>query len=181
MDGVIQVTLDPRFTRLLQKQNDLQAFLLAKKVNELDPPEMAQFFTTQAFAAVAEIVEVADETHWKPWSVRPDGEDFVVSKTRYTGELADVFIFFMNMMLVGDVTMTELAQAVEAKQEKNVQRWLSGYNAKTTKCRGCGRSFDDEDVKCYAAVSAEETGSLPVFAFCAEKERFIDAEGNPVQ
>jgi len=179
-DAVISVSLDPAFARLLKRQEDLQTFLLGKKPMDLDPKEMSDYIRTQAFALVAEVVEATDETHWKPWSVRPDGEEMIPSHKRFVGELADAYIFLMNLMLVGGVVTAELALAVQAKQDKNLDRWQSGYNAKTTKCRGCGRSFDDEGVKCYSSISAEETGSLPVFAFCAEKERFIDAEGNPV-
>jgi hypothetical protein len=180
-DHVLSVTLDPRFTRLLYRQDDLQTFLLSKRVVDLDPDDLAAYIRTQGYAAVAEIVEAIDETHWKPWAVRPEGEPVVTSQERYIGELADVFIFFMNLMLAGGVGMTALARAVDAKQKKNLERWTNGYDAKATKCRGCGRAFDDKDVKCYAGISAEKTGSLPVFAFCAEKERFIDKDGNVLQ
>ena len=140
------------------------------------------YIRTQAFA-IAEVHEaVMDEASaWKPWAVRPDGEGIVISKARYTGELADVYIFLMNLMLAGGVDTNELAAAVEAKQQKNLERWTNGYDAKKTKCRGCGRSFDDPDVNCYSSVSAEETGSLPVRRPCAEKERFIDEDGGIIQ
>lgn len=145
------MTLDPVFARLLKRQGELQEFLHGKHPANMDPDEMAGYIRTQAYAAVAEVVEATDETHWKPWSVRPDGEGVVISQQRFTGELADVYIFLMNLMLVGGVTTADLAKAVEAKQQKNLDRWLNGYNAKTTKCPGCRRSYDDEGVDCYPA------------------------------
>ena len=177
-ETVVGIKFDPVFFRAFLRQEDMQAFLLGKHVRDLDPAELAAFIRTQAYAAVAEIVEAVDETHWKPWAVRPDDEDIVISKTRYTGELADVFIFFMNLMLAGGVAPSELLTAVEAKQKKNMERWTNGYDAKATKCRACGRAFDDESVNCHSGIKAEDAGGTPVFAFCAVKERFIDAEGN---
>jgi dUTPase-like protein len=167
-DDVILVTIDPAFARLLKQQDDLQAFLLTKRVQELDPDELSAFIRTQAFALMAEVVEATDETHWKPWSVRPDDEPVVISRERYISELADVYIFFMNLMLAGDVTTIELAQAVKAKQEKNLQRWLTGYNAKATKCPKCKRSYDDDGVTCYPGDKA--TG---VLAMCSEIGEFV--------
>ena len=176
-DVVVKLTLDPRYARLLERQEQLQAFLLGKRPADMDPEEMAAYIRTQSLATVAEVIEVLDETHWKPWSVRPDGQDVVTSKKRYTSELADVFIFLMNLMLVGEVTSNELADAVNAKQEKNLERWVTGYNAKTTKCPGCGRSYDDDGVKCY---KAQKAGKDIILAFCQDKERFIDKDGEPV-
>jgi len=172
-DGVIMVTLDPRATRLLQRQADLQAFLLARRVDDMDPDALSQYIRDQAFAMIGETYEAVEETHWKPWAVRPDGEPVVISKQRYIGELADVYIFFMNLMLAGGVTTTELFQAVDDKQTKNLRRWTEGYDAKSTKCPACRRAYDDEDVKCYPAVSAEETGSLPVLPFCEMSGEFV--------
>lgn len=180
MAGVVQVTIDPVFSRALARQREMQAFLLGKYVTDLEPDELARFIRDQAFALNAEVHETVDETHWKPWAVRPENEPVVINKTRYIGEMADVFIFMMNLMLAGDVTTVELMMAVNAKQDKNMNRWITGYDAKATKCRGCGRSFDDDGVGCYAAVSPETTGSLPILAFCAQKERFIDQSGNVI-
>lgn len=165
---VVSLTLDPRFARMLQRQDDLQAFLLAARVQELEPDKLAEFIRSTGFALIAEVVEAVDETHWKPWSVRPDAEPMITNRQRFIGELADVYIFFMNLMLCGDVTTTELAEAVESKQEKNLQRWLKGYNAQTTKCPKCKRSYDDEGVDCYP--KDDETGILP---YCGAIGEFV--------
>jgi hypothetical protein len=169
-DVVVSLTLDPRFARMLQRQDDLQAFLLANRVQELEPGKLAEFIRSTVLALEDEAHEVLNETHWKPWSVRPDGDPVVISRERFIGELADVYIFFMNLMLCGDVTTTELAEAVEKKQEKNLKRWLNGYNAQTTKCPKCKRSYDDDGVACYPAQ--KERGIL---AMCAESGEFVTA------
>lgn len=171
----ITVHLDPRFTRLLERQNNLQAFLLGKFPILMTDNEKAEFIRTQVLAAQAELIEVLNETHWKPWATRPLDESIVPSLAKFTGEMADVFIFFMNLMLVAGVSMTDLCKAVDAKQQINLTRWQNGYDAKASKCPACKRAYNDPDTHCYA--SAEDSGIL---AFCAYKERFITREGDAV-
>lgn len=176
----LKLTLDPRFNRLLTRQDQLQAFLLAQQVQDMDPQTLAAYIRTQAYAMIAETVEAVDETHWKPWATPPQDGQIVPNKARYVGELADVFIFFMNLMIAGDITMSQLAEAVDAKQTKNLMRWTNGYDAKATKCKGCKRSYDDPEVHCYPAAGNDEPKASNVLAFCADRERFIDGEGNTV-
>jgi hypothetical protein len=142
------VTIDPAFARLLARQNDLQTFLTPQTIAGLSDDERAAFIRTQALALVAEVIETIDETHWKPWAKRPEGAAIITDHTRYTNELADAFIFLMNLMLAGGVSMMELARAVDAKQTKNLDRWMSGYDGKSSKCSRCGRAYDDPNVGC---------------------------------
>lgn len=180
MAHLINVKLDPRFNRLLTRQDDLQAFLLGERVCEMDPADLSAFIRNMVLALTAEAHEVLEETHWKPWATFPADGVVIPSRDRYIGELADVFIFFLNLMLAGQVTMNDLAQAVDAKQTKNLMRWTNGYDAKSTKCPACKRSYDDSDVHCYPAVNGDEPGAANVLAFCADRERFIDREGKTV-
>lgn len=142
----VHVSIDPRMTRMLSRQNEFQT-LLGRHPDGMSRNELKEYIRTQAFALMAEVVEATDETQWKPWAADiPDQP--IVDKPRYVGELADVFIFFMNMMLAGKVSVTELCQAVDAKQDKNIKRQQDGYNAKDTKCPGCKRAYDDPGVNC---------------------------------
>lgn len=147
-DHILRVTMDPRFSRLLQHQNDNQLFLFPDGITGMSPDDLASYIRTQAFALIAEVIESVDETHWKPWATRPASEDVIPNRDRYKGELADVFIFLMNLMLAGGVTMSDLAEAVSVKQAKNRERWTSGYDGKSGKCPRCGRAYDDAGVRC---------------------------------
>lgn len=147
--GVFTVTIDPRFTRLLVRQNGFQSLLNGgTEVKDMSPDDLAAYIRTQSLALMAEVIEVLDETHWKPWATRPDGEHVVPSPERYKGEIVDAFIFLMNLMLAGGMSMMELAEMVSAKQDKNLQRQIDGYDGKSSKCPGCGRAYDDAGVNC---------------------------------
>lgn len=177
-DHIISVTLDPRFSRILEQQAHLQTFLLGIHPIDLESKEKAQYIRDQAFALVAEIVEAVDETHWKPWATPPADGQIVPNLPRFVGELADVYIFLMNLMLMAGVSSSDLSKAVEEKQKKNLNRWINGYDAKKTKCPACRRSYDDPEVKCYPGAVPQEAGSVEILPYCSERERFIDTEGN---
>lgn len=174
-EHVLSLTLDPTFQKMLARQDDLQAFLLGRRPIDLDDDEKAAFLRNMALALNAEVTEVLEETNWKPWATRPDGQGVVRNLPAYTSELADVYIFFMNLMLLGGVSTMDLAKAVQGKQEKNLARWTSGYDAFTNKCRYCRRSFDDDGVTCYPAKD-----TAGILAFCAVSGRFLDKDGDLV-
>lgn len=169
----MSVTIDPRFSRMLQRQSDNQTFLFPQTIAGLSSGDRAEFIRTQAYALIAEVVEAVDETHWKPWATPPVDGVIVPNKGRYVSELSDVFIFFLNLMLAGDVTVTELCEAVDTKQTKNLTRWLNGYDAKATKCPSCGRAYDDSGVECKPATLETDDGFNPESAWCAQVERYI--------
>lgn len=155
-EAVISVNIDPAFARLLARQRNIQIVHMAGDPAELSREDLKAFIRTNVLALIVEAGEALDETQWKPWAADIPDEAVVVGRQRYLSELADVFIFTMNLLLAGNLSMMELAQAVDAKQTKNIQRQLGGYNAKDTKCPGCGRAYDDEGVTCKAKVQTEE-------------------------
>lgn len=164
--AVVTVRLDPRFTELLDRQNRLQTFLAGEHIGDFDRNRTASFIREQALALIVEVGEVLNETQWKPWAIQTD-EAIVIDKQKYIGELADVYIFFMNLMLAGGVTTTELVEAVSAKQAKNLGRWTSGtYDGRSNKCPKCGRSYDDGGVTCYPAHGE-------ILALCADTGEFV--------
>lgn len=139
----LTVTLDPVFTRLLQAQRKFQERLHGVAPHELEPSARMAYVREQALAMLDEVHEALAETGWKSWATSNH-----INRLAYVGELADVYIFFMNLMLVADVTTLELANAVSAKQIKNHKRQDDGYDGVTTKCRACKRAYDDDAVKC---------------------------------
>jgi hypothetical protein len=156
---VVHVTIDPRFTRLLVRQNDIQMMILGEEVSGMAPDKLADYIRTQSLALMAEVIEVLDEAHWKPWAKRPADEDVIPHRERWKGEIADVFIFTMNLMLAGGMSMMELAQLVDAKQTKNIARQLAGYDGKGSKCPQCKGAYDDNAVKCTPDGWCVKTGN----------------------
>ena len=71
---------------------------------------------------------------WKKWKA-----DHGMVRNMYVGDLdsdewkevvfesADVLIFVLNILALAGVTGEEVLQAVEDKQQENIERWESGY------------------------------------------------------
>jgi NTP pyrophosphatase (non-canonical NTP hydrolase) len=140
----IAVTIDPYFSGLYVLQRDFQARLLGDHPVNLDGPAKMAYIREMAYALTDELHEATAETGWKSWATSNH-----INRPAYTGEMADVFIFMMNLLLVADITPTELMDAVRKKISKNHKRQDDGYDGVTTKCPQCKRAYDDEAVKCY--------------------------------
>src|ERR1044072_7926541 len=129
MNAPLVVRVDPLFSGLYVLQRDFQARLLKGVFPaELSSTEQMAYLRTQALALTAEVHEALGETGWKDWASSNH-----INREAYKGELADVFIFLMNLMLVADIMPSELMDAVKAKIAKNHQRQDSGYDGVTTK------------------------------------------------
>jgi NTP pyrophosphatase (non-canonical NTP hydrolase) len=143
-EAKIVVHVDPMFSGLYVLQQDFQARLLkGQHPANLSNEEKMQYLRTQALALTDELHEALGETGWKDWTTSNH-----INRDAYKGELADVFIFLMNLMLVGDITPTDLMDAAKAKIAKNHKRQDDGYNGVTEKCPGCRRAYDDDAVTC---------------------------------
>lgn len=126
----------------------------------LDPREMTdteqkiRFIRDMREALEAELQEAIDETTWKPWSTKSPA----INREAYKGEMVDAFHFFMNMMLVEDITVEELFAAYKEKHDRNKARWAAegGYQA-DQKCPRCKRAWDDIRVH-SGASEAERVG-----------------------
>lgn len=145
----IHVTVDSMFSGLYVLQRDFQARLLSSRDGQshvpstLTAPLRMEYIREQALALSDELHEALAETGWKTWATSNH-----INRDAYAGELADVFIFFMNLMLIADITPSELMEIVRAKQIKNHKRQDDGYDGVTTKCPSCKRAYDDDAVKC---------------------------------
>jgi NTP pyrophosphatase (non-canonical NTP hydrolase) len=157
----VQISIDPRFTRLLVRQNELQTFLYPEGVAGMAQDDLAAYIRVQALALIVEATEALDETHWKTWATRPADQDVIPNRKRFESELGDIFLFLMNLMLAGGVTMGDLASIVNAKQDKNMTRWTSGYDGKSEKCPVCKGAYDDVAVECHGETRDR-------FPYCAQ-------------
>lgn len=139
----LTIQLDPVMSLMLQKQREFQKRVIGDAPSELQGTEKMAYIREQALALMDEVHEALAETGWKSWATSNH-----VNREAYLGELADVYIFFMNLMLVADITAAELSKAVLGKQVKNHKRQDDGYDGVSTKCPGCKRAYDDDAVKC---------------------------------
>jgi dimeric dUTPase (all-alpha-NTP-PPase superfamily) len=161
------IKIDPMFVTLFTLQARFQQRLLNGKMPaELDMDAHAAYVREQALALTDELHEALNEIPWKSWATSAE-----YNRAAYTEELADVFIFFMNMMLAGDVRPTEIMRTVYDKIHKNMKRQDDGYviNA-TTKCPGCKRSYDGAGVKC---TPPREEGDGLVPGWCIQSRQHI--------
>lgn len=140
----INLTVDPLFSGLYVIQREFQARLLGGFPSNLDGLAKMVYIREQALALTDELHEALAETGWKSWASSNH-----VNREAYASELADMLIFLMNMMLVADVTPSEILELVKAKQIKNGQRQDDGYDGVTTKCPECKRAYDDDAVECH--------------------------------
>ncbi len=73
-------------------------------------------------ALVDEVLESLRELPWKPWKKQQQ-----YNKKRYKEELADVYIFLMNLMIASNITIKDLQKEVYKKIVKNKQRQKHNY------------------------------------------------------
>jgi len=110
---------------LLRAQGQLQE-IMGHSFETMDVETRRRYICDQTLAIIKEVTEALDETPWKPWATYPT--DASINDDPYVGELADVFIFFLNLMLVGDVSERRLIEAVRAKITKNQNRYDRKYD-----------------------------------------------------
>jgi len=172
---MVSFNIDPVFSRLLQRQREIQEGHMGGNPAAMPDDEKAAFIRNMSLALVAEVIEALDETRWKPWAKR-NGQPVVKDKQLLTQELADVYIFLMNLMLAGGITSTELARAVDNKQGVNIQRQLNGYTS-GNKCAACGRSYDDAGVGCTPVTDMKDRTDKLRPAWCGEYKRYLTVPG----
>lgn len=107
------------------------------------PAETMRYLTEMAFSVCDEVHEAMGETGWKSWASSNH-----INREEFMGEMADAFLFFMNMMLAVEMTSDELIERVAKKQDNSFARQRDGYDGVTTKCPACQRAYDNDGVKC---------------------------------
>lgn len=146
-----EIMIDPAFTRLLERQRQIQRIYLdGKTPQELEGQRKMAFLMETSAALMCEVTEAMQETGWKPWASSNH-----INSDAYREELADVFIFLMNLMLCDDMPMMELARLVNEKQSKNVKRQVEGYTGTKEKCPRCKAALDGAGIGCYYAVDKD--------------------------
>lgn len=100
---------------LLQVQEDLQ--------NAMHNPmgSGVPAVKENVLALVRELAEVLDELPSKPW----DKKEKEIDREALTNELADVLMFYLNILLALDVEVDELSKAFFRKINKARERYVN--------------------------------------------------------
>lgn len=146
------MTFDEWLQSTLEMQRDTYGHDLPMQPNPADhsyTDEQIQYVKDNVFAAQDEFFEAMKEVGWKPWAHGPR----LIDREKFVGELVDVQHFLANLYVAVGVTGAELTAKYQAKQHRNKQRQIEGYDGKD-KCKVCGRAFDDPGVKCAPGYCA---------------------------
>lgn len=154
-----------RLAVMLALQSELQTVMPPHRPFPSDDPiVLMEQIRNNVLSLVAELIEVLDETGWKPWASSNH-----LNQEAFTSEMVDAWHFFMNLMILGNITADDLHEGYLKKHEKNRQRQVEGYDG-LNKCPQCKRPYDDSAVFCEPNYVSGE--SLPVAAWCARTGQF---------
>lgn len=139
--------------KMLKAQEALQSESFGGSPATFNTVRKIQFLKDMVYALEDELHELMDEVGWKPWATsRHIHEDPARS------ELVDAWHFFMNIMLVLEVTPEMLEEGYFAKRAKNAQRQVDGYDGVEGKCPKCKRALDDSTTICFPALVEDSDG-----------------------
>lgn len=114
---------------MLEMQAKLQEFLGAD-FDSMDMEERAQFAKNHYTYLVQELNEALYELpffkEWKNYD-NMTVDEMAAALKRYKAELVDAFHFFMNLMLVYDMSFDELKSSYIEKNKENFERQKRGY------------------------------------------------------
>ena len=130
---------DMTFDEWLEITVTLQQTAFGQDPPTLEGDERADWLMMNFFAAQCEIVELADEAGWKPWT-NPRGW---VNRDAMISEVADCLHFLGNILATISCTGEELTEVYRTKVLKNYARQERGDDIRRRSCQGCGRSLDD--------------------------------------
>ena len=130
-----------KFEELLRIQSAIQRDHQGMDIEGMTMGERAQEIIRQQQYLLDEITELMTalgggfgKAAWKRWKthhetvmkMKPSDLDSLEWK-EVVFEAADVLIFVLNILALADVTGEEVLQAVQDKQNININRWENGY------------------------------------------------------
>ena len=119
------------FSEIYSKQEEFENLLISKssslpdkQLKDFDKKEKTQFSKELALLLHQEISEfISAVGNYKLHKTQQDGKDVKEIK----GEIADMYIFVLNMALTHNMTAEELLDEVSKKQTINFDRQKTGY------------------------------------------------------
>lgn len=123
--------MDLKFNNIYDKQEIFENLLISKSkilpnknLKDFDKKEKTMFSKELALLLHQEISEFINAVgNYKLHKVQEDGKDI----KEINEEIADMFIFVIDMALTHNMTAENLLQEVENKQKKNFDRQQTGY------------------------------------------------------
>lgn len=113
-------TIQDWMCRSLAKQRELQKNIKGKD-NDFDIINPVDMYNS-ATAMIVEVGEALQEdTRWKP-AVTCSKKIPYYHRENFKEEVADVFIFFMNILIYAGISFDEFTDEVDNKMNKNLQR-----------------------------------------------------------
>lgn len=110
--------------QLLGYQEDDQFIRFGKRFADMSRAQRMGLVREYTLGAIHELGEAMDETGWKPWKEEGFGE---VRPEAMALELADVFVFWANLVAASGVGVDGMEAAIMATLEKNRRRYDKGY------------------------------------------------------
>jgi dimeric dUTPase (all-alpha-NTP-PPase superfamily) len=141
---------------MLEQQERFQRRLLGAAPKDLTPHDRAAYVREMKVALDDELHEALGEIAWKSWASTTH-----FNRDAYVSELIDAWHFYMNLLLVADVSAEEFGERYMEKLRKNHARQDDGYDGVSTKCPRCKRDVTDSGVDCVLP----KQGSVP--GYCA--------------
>ena len=135
---------------MLENQRLFQDRLYGAHPKDFSAEDRASYVCTMTLALTDELHEALGEVAWKPWAA---SEHF--NRDAYVSELVDAWHFFMNLLLVADVSAAEFVGRYDAKLAKNHKRQDDGYDGVSSKCPRCRRDFNDDGVRCTPVTTTD--------------------------
>lgn len=123
--------------KILKNQEELQK-AFGFPIDDQDIATKVNLLHQYSVGAIKEISEIMDEFSWKPWA-----SDIFLNKGSIISEVADTFLFLMNILLAVDGNAESFEKAVKAKMQKNFARAGIDYRHDSFKCIECKRALDD--------------------------------------
>jgi len=120
-----------RFSEIYSRQLEFENFLIkkigrwpGKTLTDFDKKEKTSFSKELALYLYQEVGEFVNAVgNYKMHKTKEDG----LESTEIKEEIADMFIFVLDMALTHGMTAEELIKEIESKQDKNVKRQQIGY------------------------------------------------------
>lgn len=131
-----------RLDEMYHMQRELQSKINGYEIGEQTDEQRIDNIKMNVLAATAELIEVLDETGWKPWATSRH-----VNYDRGQQELVDVWHFFMNLMLHFNMQPHHLYERYREKYLVNVRRQEDGYDGVKEKCPQCHRDLAEMNLK----------------------------------
>lgn len=119
---------------------------------EMTNEDKIQLIKENVLALMDELHEALGEVGWKPWASSRH-----IIEPQLQSELIDAYHFLMNLMILAGLDDRKVDIMYRAKNHRNLERQLEGYDGVAGKCARCRRALDDLHTD---GVISEDTNKL---------------------